>query len=247
MNHFSFENLFTTQNDPWFLSIRKSQSNRFMQSIKLLKRYAPHTQNLLDVGCALGNFTNILSNAFPKASITAIDISPTAIQKAQEKYPHIKFETQTLPHLPYQDNSLDTICALEILYLLSEKDQHKTFDRFYSLLKENGTVFITASCDPASMDTHDLLLKKINKSKFSIIYNKPLYGYTYYELEKNLIYIHNVCLEVNKEGKYLLIGKTIRFFIKKIIHSSLLFHLLTLPSRILKRRPLHQILILKKI
>jgi len=70
---------------------------------------------LLDIGCAGGTFTNELSMN-TDAKITAIDISPQAIEYAQDRYPHIDFRVHDASfQLPFADNSFDTITILETL------------------------------------------------------------------------------------------------------------------------------------
>jgi 2-polyprenyl-6-hydroxyphenyl methylase/3-demethylubiquinone-9 3-methyltransferase len=70
---------------------------------------------LLDIGCAGGTFTNELSRN-TDAKITAIDISPQAIEYARERYPHIDFQVHDASfNLPFADHSFDTVTMLETL------------------------------------------------------------------------------------------------------------------------------------
>jgi len=71
---------------------------------------------LLDIGCAGGTFTNELSKHCD-CHITALDISPQAIEYAQATYPHIDFQVHDAanPVFPFENNSFDHITILETL------------------------------------------------------------------------------------------------------------------------------------
>lgn len=54
-----------------------------------LKAYTPHT--VADIGCGPGNSTAAVAECFPNAELIGIDSSPNMIEKAEAKYPELKF------------------------------------------------------------------------------------------------------------------------------------------------------------
>ncbi|MBU0648183.1 class I SAM-dependent methyltransferase [Patescibacteria group bacterium] len=87
--------------------------NRFKHIGQML---AGTNGKLLDIGCAGGTFTNELSKC-TNADITALDISPQAIDYARQTYPHIDFQVHDAAssNFPYDDNSFDIVTILETL------------------------------------------------------------------------------------------------------------------------------------
>ena len=67
---------------------------------------------VLDVGCAMGYYSAILSSL--GYDVTGIDISETGIRKAREQYPDICFEVQDATALPYPPGSFDFVFALGV-------------------------------------------------------------------------------------------------------------------------------------
>lgn len=47
MNQSSFEQLFTTQEDPWFINSRLSQHKRYVHAIKLIQKLTQHIRKTL--------------------------------------------------------------------------------------------------------------------------------------------------------------------------------------------------------
>lgn len=45
--------------------------------------------SLLDAGCALGDAVRVFAERYPNAKITAVDVSPVAVERAKEKYGHL--------------------------------------------------------------------------------------------------------------------------------------------------------------
>ncbi|MBR9977557.1 MAG: methyltransferase domain-containing protein [Bacteroidetes bacterium] len=67
---------------------------------------------VLDVGCATGFYSAIFSEL--GYDVTGIDISETAIRRAREFYPGIRFEIQDATALPWAEDSFDFVFALGV-------------------------------------------------------------------------------------------------------------------------------------
>ncbi len=85
-----FERMYQDYDDPWHqIGMAESSYSRNDTAFTINKL---GIKNVIEVGCGLGNTTNLLSHFCKNSTFTGIDISKTAIRKAREKYPDIHFE-----------------------------------------------------------------------------------------------------------------------------------------------------------
>jgi SAM-dependent methyltransferase len=64
---------------------------------------------VLDVGCASGGFFNIMRSYEPAVEYTGIDLSATAVEMAQARYPEATFVLNEGFSLPFDDNTFDLV------------------------------------------------------------------------------------------------------------------------------------------
>jgi SAM-dependent methyltransferase len=64
---------------------------------------------VLDVGCASGGFFNIMRSYEPAVEYTGIDLSATAVEMAQARYPEANFVLNEGFSLPFEDNTFDLV------------------------------------------------------------------------------------------------------------------------------------------
>lgn len=98
-------------------------------------------KKVLDVGCAYGQGSYLLSQAGAK-KVVGIDLSIKAVQYCQKTYKsrHLCFTRQDTLNCRFPDHYFNIICAFDIIEHLSKPD---LFLREMSrLLKPNGTLFI---------------------------------------------------------------------------------------------------------
>jgi len=82
----AFEEMYQKIEDPW--NHGDAMAIQYDLALLLLRRHAicQHGGRVLDIGCEKGAFTSRIRDALPQCSITGIDISPTAVQHAREKF-----------------------------------------------------------------------------------------------------------------------------------------------------------------
>jgi len=86
----------------------------------------PEAQNprILDLGCGIGNTTNMLNGRFPGAHITGVDGDKLLIRAATErnadKHPNLDFLTGDARHLPFPDNCFHLVFSRYILEFIPE-------------------------------------------------------------------------------------------------------------------------------
>ena len=82
----------------------------------LIREYSLH--NVVEVGCGLGKITNMLNGACADAVITGVDVSETAINKAQKMYPQIKFKAANVRDISEEWSEYDGIIFSDIMWYI---------------------------------------------------------------------------------------------------------------------------------
>lgn len=173
-----FNNRFLNGLGGWGFSFRQSQLTRYRKYIKLLKNVDYQNKSVLEVGCNDGFFTvNFLKKLFQ--DIEAIDISSSAIEVAQNRYPKISFNVDSMPHLTSIDKNFDFITLLECLYYLSWDEQLLAINRVYDLLNNGGYVLISVHIGPEPYYTKEKMVK-LFREKFEIVREDDMCIKTYY-------------------------------------------------------------------
>lgn len=64
-------------------------------------------ENILDIGCGEGYYSNKIRTACEPRSLYGLDISKDAVKMAAKKYLPLQLAVASAVHLPYQDNAFD--------------------------------------------------------------------------------------------------------------------------------------------
>jgi len=131
-----FERMYRDCSDPWQQDAVAPLSEEV--ALSLLGRQ-PH-RSVLDLGCGKGRFTQRLKEA-AGAPVTALDISPTAVQAAASRYPGIRFLTAEIPPLPFADGEFDLVVAAELLWYVLPKLE-ELFSEVRRVLSHSGRFLI---------------------------------------------------------------------------------------------------------
>lgn len=134
--------------DGWGHQRRASQKYRYKLSLSVIEPVISqqYPQSILDIGCGLGDFSNLVYVVNPKNSIYGMDISENAIMGAQRKYRHIKFRTAALPDIAYM-KQFDGIIALDCIYYLSEDDRIHATKNIFDHLNPKGWFLFSSPLD----------------------------------------------------------------------------------------------------
>ena len=94
----AFEEMYHNCPDPWHQDGLQPLAEDIALLLLLSKR---RYQRILDIGCGKGRFTSRLKSA-TGSPVTALDISSTAIEIAQSRYPDIEFVVAAAPPYSFQ-------------------------------------------------------------------------------------------------------------------------------------------------
>jgi SAM-dependent methyltransferase len=90
--------------------------HRFLRELdRALVQLAP--ASILDVGCGEGIVTERFARLLPRARILGIDAETATLQDEWQKrqLDNLSFQTASAYELPFEDNSFELVCAIEVL------------------------------------------------------------------------------------------------------------------------------------
>ncbi len=148
-------------------------------------------KHILDLGCGFGDFSYFLKKKEIEFTYTGLDLNPSFIQKAKEKYPTLNFQVSSL--FDYQGADPDVIFASGIFGLLLDtelnsraymlntvKEMYKRSKRgiAFNLLNKQGH---PAEKNICTFDVHDIHkeLEKIT-TKLTIRQDYLVHDFTIY-------------------------------------------------------------------
>jgi len=70
---------------------------------------------LLDYGCGQGKWVGLLRSQFPAASVSGVDVSSVAVEKASQKYPECKFADFDGERAPFENATFDMVFSFHVL------------------------------------------------------------------------------------------------------------------------------------
>ena len=193
-----FENMFKDvgrEGDRWGHRWRGSQKFRYELYTKILKTILPTKEKIkiLDIGCALGDFTKRVWQLDPKNELIGVDISENAIARVSKKYPSMKFKVASLPDLPFYENSFDLVLCLEVLYYLNPEERIKSLESIREVLKPKGYLFFSGVLDGGvRYFAEDEIIELISRY-FDIERIEYNYSRIYTAVECKFLYLLNIC------------------------------------------------------
>ncbi|WP_231426138.1 bifunctional PIG-L family deacetylase/class I SAM-dependent methyltransferase [Pedobacter sp. Leaf250] len=135
-----FESLYTNSDDPWNFEKSEYERKKYEASLAAIPKLL--YINALEIGCSIGIFTSLLG-VYCK-SLTAIDISKTALEKAKLRSlnsPHIKFKLGGIPG-DFPNENFDLIVMSEVGYYLSMEDLLVTRNLIENQLNSDGILLL---------------------------------------------------------------------------------------------------------
>ena len=152
-------------NDPWGHDWRASQKARYKSALDLTVKHVStdKIKSILDIGCALGEFTSMVKDHFPDSNILGVDIADEAILKCRKKFNNIGFETSSLPELELPRSGFNLISALEVIYYVGEDKIENSLQRIHDILGKGGYVLISTYLNKPPFLTSDNFKNTLSK------------------------------------------------------------------------------------
>ena len=141
-----FEKLYETEEDPWDQSGGDSDMAAYYAHSRkrLLATLAGlAAASVIEVGCGLGMVTEEIRGLSSVERAVGMDISPTAIEKASEKYPGCEFLVGDIMIFvrPGDWQDVDVVVINQMLWYILENFD-KALDNSRSLLRDGGHLII---------------------------------------------------------------------------------------------------------
>jgi len=177
-----FESLYKNQNDPWQQSGKEGEislyySHSRKRLVNQLKKL--NSNSLLEVGCGLGYTTQIIQESIPECYVVGMDISKTAIVKANNLFPNLNFIKGDISSFNLLlEEKYDIIVLNQLLWYIL-KSLPNTFENCFKLLNSKGKLVISQAFLKTPQkygkeicDGFDGLVKYLNKDNiFDIEYS----------------------------------------------------------------------------
>jgi len=111
--------------------------------INCLKRWIHnpnHRTSILDFGCGLGKFTNLMAKAYPQSIVYGFDVSSKSIEFARGERGHLNnvvFESR------FPDSDIyDLITVVNVFHHVMRKNRRDTLCRLQKILKPGGNIAV---------------------------------------------------------------------------------------------------------
>lgn len=114
-----FDNVAKTKKGDYQLEKDTNRLSNFIQNKnrKIILNSIGYKENILDIGCGNGEFTNELNKI---AKTTAIDISEEMIKIAKKNFPNIDFIASSIYKLPFQEKTFSTVVCLNTIHHIKD-------------------------------------------------------------------------------------------------------------------------------
>lgn len=116
-------------------------TSRFTQALPFIK----NGDKVLDIGCGIGLFTELIYQKFPQSEVWGVDISDEAIEENLKANPNIKYEYGVVGELDLPKSYFDVIFCGETIEHLDEPKI--LFEEAHKLLSPSGKLIITTPKD----------------------------------------------------------------------------------------------------
>lgn len=134
--------------DTWGIRWRGMDKMRHRSYLKLIKDDLRDSRPLkiLDIGCALCDFTEKAWNLNRNNRFWGMDLSDNAIAWVTEKFPMFHFKTGAIPDMPF-DVDFDFVFCLEVLCYVDAEGRKKTIKNIHNVLAPSGKLMFSGVLD----------------------------------------------------------------------------------------------------
>lgn len=139
-----------------FSNILQYELNRFIS-------FLPKNARIIDIGCGSGRDVQyFMDYGF---QVVGIDASTNMINEAKKRVPNGEFEIMRFESLNFSEESFDAAWVLDAIPFLEKKSVENFLSSFYSILKKDAIVFISAR---QGVGETEIEYKKLGNSKLKV-------------------------------------------------------------------------------
>ncbi len=140
---------------------------------------------ILELGCGSGSATRMVATTFPKARLTALDLSAPYLKVAQDNlraHSKVDFSQGDATQLEYKDQMFDCVYCVYVMHELPAEERKKMLGEAWRVLKPGGLLVVADSLQWDDDPELNWALERFPK-----IYHEPFYkNYINSSLEKLL-------------------------------------------------------------
>jgi len=132
--------------DPWGLTWRPSQRLRYHRALRALDAVEESLPRVLDVGCATGDFTHLLSRrAGPAGRVLGVDFSRAAVERARAPRPDVSFAQDSVLSLGARYRGrFDLVACMEVLYYVDPAARSAAIRSLRDTLRDEGYALVSS-------------------------------------------------------------------------------------------------------
>lgn len=121
--------------------------------------FLPH--KILELGCGTGNFTQLLNQGYPNATITAVDISEECINECKSRISSSngKYIKCDFKEIDFPENNFDLVISSISIHHLKDFDKKNLFQKLHKFQTPKG---ILSFCDQFSGENDFIYQKHID-------------------------------------------------------------------------------------
>jgi SAM-dependent methyltransferase len=141
-----FEEMYQDIDDPWGCAASSDSFDNEIFRLMVSQDFMNLTQKakILDIGCGSGDSTHrllsLILSSVDVVEMSGIDVSLTAISKANQRYPSINFQVKNILFDDI-DSELNCICLSEVIWYILD-DLRGVFGKLVNSLAAGGIVAI---------------------------------------------------------------------------------------------------------
>lgn len=136
--------------DPWGLTWRPSQRLRYQRVLAALRTIEEPLLRVMDVGCATGEFTHLVSRSVGSSGrVLGVDFTPAAIERARQRFPDLAFTTESIFSLgATYAGQFDLVLCLEVLYYIEAAKRGEAMRSLRESVRGDGYVAFSSFIGP---------------------------------------------------------------------------------------------------
>ncbi|HAP40063.1 MAG TPA: hypothetical protein DCQ94_09915, partial [Nitrospira sp.] len=161
--------------DPWGLTWRPSQWLRYRRALDALEMAEEPLSKIIDVGCATGDFTHLLSKQVGRESLLGVDFVDSAVERARQRFPSLNFATESIFDLGEKyPAQFDAVACLEVFYYIDRLQRPAALQSLSGVLRRGGYAVFSSLIGPPPHFSNQEFLDLVG-SEFQIIGFETLY------------------------------------------------------------------------